>query len=77
MEGYKIQFAVRAMFQAQDKMERDWYISQVAETYSDEFLKRTAELLDEKLANYSSRSSGYNIQRLLEVTFICIKYNTI
>ena len=83
----KIQFAVYVKFEHDVKVEqgddgavevqyKEWYVSNCAMEYYDEFLLQGAEKLDEKIANYSALSSGYRINKILHVDFILSKYET-
>ena len=78
---YKVQFAVRVEFKkplpdnGEEVAKKEWQLSNASLPFNDTFLKEGAQRLDEKIANYSSLSSNWSLNRILRVELVCHEYH--
>ena len=66
---YKVQFGACVFISNIDNEDREWCLSNRVVPFNDTFIFEGAEVLDEKIANYSEHGSGWRVTQITSLTF--------
>ena len=69
----KVQYYALAEFENVHQDRKQWYLSHRAVPYSSDFITDIGEKLDEKIANYTEKGSGWRLIQIVTLGFIITK----